>query len=362
MLTRKPNLLFSALGAILALGVAATNLEAAPRDHAKWKPPGHSKWKPPGHAKGKTLQIQEQGAYAYGGTILGDPASSSLNCDHGYVEYQIPRNPRKVGLLMWHSSSTKTWDTTFDGRDGFKNIFLRRDFPVYIVDGPRIGRAGWGCAEWTYTPQVGRSQATIASFRLGVWNPPSPPEFFPGVQFPTDDPEALDQLLRGRYPEFNDFEDAVLEAGETAKLADDVGPVVILSHSGSGNRGFLTRLKSDKVVGIVAYEPTEMLFPPGQAPAGQPEVSMEEFLKLTQIPIQIVWGDNVDKVASWAARLDASRVFVELVNAQGGDAEVLHLPEIGITGNTHFPMSDLNNVQNANLLSHWLREKRLDRK
>jgi hypothetical protein len=261
---------------------------------------------------------------------------------------------------MWHSSSTKTWDTTFDGREGFSNIFLRRSYPVYIVDGPRIGRAGWGCAEWTYTPQLGRVQTTINSFRLGVWNPPNPPEYFPGVQFPVDDPDALDQLFRGRYPEFNDFENAVLEADETAKLTDDIGPVVILSHSGSGNRGFLTRVKSDGVVGIVAYEPTQMLFPPGTAPAGQPEVTMDEFLRLTEIPIQIVWGDNVDQVASWAARLAASYVFADLVNANGGDAEVLHLPEIGIFGNTHFPMSDLNNVQNADLLSDWLEEKGLD--
>ena len=31
----------------------------------------------------------------------------------------------------------------------------------------------------------------------------------------------------------------------------------------------------------------------------------------------------------------------------GGDVTVVHLPEIGIRGNTHFPMSDLNNVQIA---------------
>jgi len=48
------------------------------------------------------------------------------------------------------------------------------------------------------------------------------------------------------------------------------------------------------------------------------------------------------------------------VNKHGGDVTLVHLPEIGITGDTHFPMSDLNNVQIANLVSKFLAEKKLD--
>jgi len=36
------------------------------------------------------------------------------------------------------------------------------------------------------------------------------------------------------------------------------------------------------------------------------------------------------------------------------------LPDMGITGNTHFPMMDLNNVQVADLLSTFLAEHKLD--
>ena len=36
------------------------------------------------------------------------------------------------------------------------------------------------------------------------------------------------------------------------------------------------------------------------------------------------------------------------------------LPERGITGNTHFPMMDLNNVRIADLLSSFLAEHKLD--
>lgn len=38
----------------------------------------------------------------------------------------------------------------------------------------------------------------------------------------------------------------------------------------------------------------------------------------------------------------------------------MHLPETGIRGNTHFPFSDLNNLQIADLMSSFLKEKGLD--
>jgi hypothetical protein len=55
-----------------------------------------------------------------------------------------------------------------------------------------------------------------------------------------------------------------------------------------------------------------------------------------------------------------TRLWRDVVNKHGGDVTVIHLPEIGIKGNTHFPFSDLNNVEIADLLSAWLREKRLE--
>jgi len=48
------------------------------------------------------------------------------------------------------------------------------------------------------------------------------------------------------------------------------------------------------------------------------------------------------------------------MNRHGGDARRIHLPEIGIKGNSHFPFSDLNNVEIADLVSKFLAEKELD--
>lgn len=48
------------------------------------------------------------------------------------------------------------------------------------------------------------------------------------------------------------------------------------------------------------------------------------------------------------------------MNRHGGDVRLIHLPEIGIKINSHFPFSDLNNVGIADLVSKFLAEKELD--
>ena len=55
-----------------------------------------------------------------------------------------------------------------------------------------------------------------------------------------------------------------------------------------------------------------------------------------------------------------AKLWVDAINKHGGDAQLVHLPEIGIQGNTHFLMSDLNNVQIADLVSQFLATKKLD--
>jgi hypothetical protein len=55
-----------------------------------------------------------------------------------------------------------------------------------------------------------------------------------------------------------------------------------------------------------------------------------------------------------------ARLWVDAVNKHGGDVRLVHLPEIGIRGNTHFLMSDLNNVEIADQVSKFLAEKKLD--
>ena len=84
------------------------------------------------------------------------------------------------------------------------------------------------------------------------------------------------------------------------------------------------------------------------------EVPLADFRKLTRIPLQAVWGDNVAKSENYSARLEQAKRFVEVVNKYGGKAEILMLSDAGLTGNTHIPFADMNNVAVADLLSKFL--------
>jgi hypothetical protein len=55
-----------------------------------------------------------------------------------------------------------------------------------------------------------------------------------------------------------------------------------------------------------------------------------------------------------------ARLWRDAVNRHGGDVTLVHLPEIGIRGNTHFAFSDRNNLQIADLMSTFLTKKGLD--
>ncbi len=320
----------------------------------------------------KTLRIAEQGSFAIGGTVLTDSLGHTYHGDHAYVFYQKPADARRYPLVFAHGVGqfSKTWETTPDGREGFQNIFLRRGFPVYLVDQPRRGGAGRGTESVTLTPAFDE-EIWFNRFRIGVW-----PDYFEGVQF-SHDPETLNQYFRQMTPtigtiDFNVFSDAY------AALFDKIGPAIFVTHSQGGPVGWQTLLKTRNIRAIVSYEPGGGIpFPEGQVPeegkvltlsgkAEGIEVPTEVFMEYTRIPIIVYYGDNLpetDKhpeMYEWTRRLRLMRRWAEMLNERGGDVTVVHLPEVGLKGNTHFPMSDLNNVEVADLLSEWLQKKGLD--
>jgi hypothetical protein len=310
----------------------------------------------------RPIVIQKQGSFAFGGTVITDALDSTLHCDHGYAEFQIPRHARRLPLIMWHSTSTKTWTSTPGGQVGFQDIFLRRGFGVYIIDLPRQGRAGNACVNTAYTANPGQDQTTFRNWRLGVWELPGPPTYFPNSQTPRDT-AFLNQVLRARYPDNENFEDTdSIEAASVAALLAKSGRATLITHSGSGRYGWLTAMVSPKVKGIVSFEPVVAVFPTGELPppieGGIPplEVPLADFEKLTRIPILLVFGDFLDRLPLWTAAFANAQAFVEAINRHGGDAQLVHLPEIGITGNSHIMMLERNNVEVANVVSRFLHE------
>lgn len=332
--------------------------------------------------KQKPIKIQEQGSFTVGGSVKTNsgtfdaikrtPEGQTFHGDHAYVFYQIPAKARKYPLVMWHGFGqfSKTWETTPDGREGFQNIFLRKKYPVYLIDQPRRGNAGRSMVETTITPNPDE-QFWFNVFRVGVW-----PEYFSGVQF-SKDAETLNQYFRQITPDTGPI-DIEVNVNAVSALYDKIGSGVLVTHSHSGGMGWLTAIKNQNIKAIVSYEPgSGFVFPEGEVPspiessAGALQaigVSKEEFLKLTKIPIVIYYGDNIPTAPDpnpgtdgWRARLEMAKLWRDAVNKYGGDVTLVHLPEIGIKGNTHFPFSDLNNVEIADLMSEWLKKKGLDK-
>jgi len=313
------------------------------------------------------IVLESTGAYEVGGKVIANPANANetLSCDHGYVEYFIPAKRRQVGLIMWHSSSTKVWENRWDGGEGYKSIFLRRGYPVYLWDGPRVGRANWSCEPINYKPEY-FDQRNFAAWRFGQ----TYPNWNAGLQFPAGDAEAWNQATRARYDEFDTLENALLQAEAGGPAIDRIGPVVALTNSAGGWRALLSALKakSSNMKGIVAYETPGFVFPEGEgpppapkAPFGPHSVPLEEFKKLTKFPIQMVFGDFTDTRPIWKTSVEVAKTFCGIVNRHGGDCEVLLLPDTGLRGNSHIPFADLNNEAVANELSKWLKRKGLDK-
>jgi hypothetical protein len=316
-----------------------------------------------GRVGSRPIVLDRQGSFEAGGRVLRE-AGKSLSCDHGHVEFQIPSRPRSTPLFLWHSSSAAVWERRWDGGEGYRDIFLRRGFAAYIWDGPRVGRANYGCEDYTYRAVPGRDEGNFSAWRFGD----APGRWFAGVQFPVGDPAALQQAMRARYDEFDTVANAQLESDAAAEALARIGPSVLVTNSAAGLRAMLTAIKSDKVAAIVAYENPDFVLPDSEdhgvapGPYGPVYVSEADFEKLARIPIQLVWGDNIEKSASWSAAYKKSQAFVRLVNARGGKAELLHLPDKGLRGNTHIPFADLNNAAVADLMAEFLHANGLDRR
>ena len=252
-------------------------------------------------------------------------------------------------------------------------MFARDGYPVYLVDQPGRGQAGQRTID-ADVPSYAADQMFFEQFRIGQW-----PDFYEGVQFPKDE-EALDEFFRQMTPDIGGYDmEAITAAME--ETFQESGDGIFFTHSAGGVFGWLTAMRSEQVKGIVAIEPGMFVFSEGEVPEPIPNayeslsgintepvvVSQEEFEKLTEIPIIIYFGDYIpDEPVEypgqdyWRSARDYALLFAETVNRHGGDVTVIELPKIGITGNTHFIMSDLNNEVVADHILAWLEEKGLN--
>lgn len=321
--------------------------------------------------------IADQGSFAAGGTVIEataaydprapKPEGQTLHGDHAFVSYQIPAEVSGAPLVFLHGAGqfSKTWDTTPDGREGFRTLYLRKGHPVYVVDQPRRGGAGRSTVggEIPAKPDEG---FWFGQFRMGLW-----PNFYDGSVFPQD-AESLNQFFRQMTPNTAPYDEKVNAAALSAVMAKTGGGVLVTHSQGCGV-GWLVGMQSPDVRGIAAWEPgSGFPFPKGEAPEPIPnssffgdlkasEVPLEDFLKLTKIPIVIYYGDFIPEKRTdnphtdyWRAASMMAARWAEAVNRHGGQAKVVHLPDVGVRGNSHFPFAEKNSEEVADVFDAWL--------
>lgn len=338
------------------------------------------------------ITLSRMGSFFFGGKVVTNELGDTYHGDHGYTQYFIPQESRNLPLIMWHGlgQSGKTWESTPDGREGFWQIYTRRGWPVYIVDQPRRGRAGRGVFDEDETPadhipSIETESSAWNTFRVGEWFPPQARTFFPGVAF-AKDADGIEQLMRQQTPNtglepFPNADHRAFLGTTIAQLIRKVGPSILFTHSHSGQYGWAAAMRApNEVKAIVALEPGTFAFPDDDLPADVPTesdllrsfmapqpVPADEFLKLAKIPILIMMGDNIASkpnedfgIELWRIVRERAQQFVAALVKRGGDATFLELPVIGIRGNTHFPMSDTNNLEVAAQIDKFFASRGLD--
>ncbi|AAU38004.1 alpha/beta hydrolase [[Mannheimia] succiniciproducens] len=342
----------------------------------------------------QALQIEKQGSFTVGGSYVTHkgtfkqenfiaPEGQRAYGDFAYVKYQTPTNAKKYPLVFQHggAQSSRTWESTVDGREGFDTLFLRKGYSTYLVDQPRSGKSNLSTkaitpdTPWASNPMYADKTFWILS-RMGHYDSHNQP--VANAQFPAG--EAAYQAFQQAWTIGSGPLDNDLNADVLTQLVDQTKGAILVTHSMGGTIGWRTALRTDNVKAIVAWEPggTPFIFPENEMPkitkarfealsGAAMGVPMNEFLKLTKIPIVLYYGDYIqvgsDNVGEdkWGTELAMAKQFVATINKHGGDATLVHLPEIGIKGNSHFLMGEKNNQQLADLMADWLKQKELDK-
>ena len=201
------------------------------------------------------LQLEREGSFFVNGQVIstkypgaslvtGPAEPGRITVNQMYVQYRVPVGAKGVPVVMVHGSNHTgaTYETTPDGREGWATYFVRRGFPVYVVDHSGRGRSGFNPTPLNEVRDApGAKPSTLPTVLLSTqeraW-----PNFrfgervgapYPGLQFPL---EALDHYFAQLVPNT----ETTLQGGGSntvsalAALLDRIGPAVVIVHSQSG--------------------------------------------------------------------------------------------------------------------------------
>jgi pimeloyl-ACP methyl ester carboxylesterase len=352
-------------------------------------------------AGSEPLVIGRQGYFFVGGTYDTARADWPV-AGQMYVEYQIPHEikaPFPIVMIHGGSQTGVNFTGTPDGREGWAQFFLRRGWPVYVVDTVGRGRSTGNAA--TYGPMTGPNlrfaeDRFVAPSRAMLWPQAGLHTQFPGEARPGD--AIFEEFMASQVPSIADFpKQQALNAAAGAALLDRIGPAVLLTHSQAGTFGWLIADRRPGLVkAIVAVEPNG---PPAHdadfkgAPDWFGDHPIEKAGGICHLPLTydppLADGETLAFVCEKAAQgpglmrcwrqAEPARQLVNLAGVpvvilsgeasyhapydhctaqyleQAGVANTfIRLTDRGIRGNGHMMMIEKNNAEIAGVIVDWL--------
>ena len=166
----------------------------------------------------------------------------------------------------------------------------------------------------------------------------------PGSQFPVD---GYDNFTKQNVPRWTSTDEPTIAA--YTELVDKVCPCIVLVHSQAGLFGIrVAEARPDKVKALVLVEPA------GTGPVADAP-------KMKAVPVLAVYGDYIEQDSRWPTIRGNGIKFYEALRAAGGSADVIDLPKVGISGNSHMIMMDKNSDVVAGVIQDWLVKRGLYR-
>ena len=358
---------FSAVScAALALSLAALSLCA----------PVHAQQLSEVQKPTEPLTLEQEGSFFVGGhpidiqiteweelgpdfaAAFGMPGKAMV--DQMYVQFQkAPGSENHVPIVFLHGCclTSKTWETTPDGRMGWYEYFTRKGFPTYLAEQSGRGRSGFNPTGFNEVregklPPGEQRRMLLATdkfawliFRFG----PKFGEAWPDEQYPMD---HVDQLYKQVVPDLILTEVASLgqqfgspdtdnpTVVNMATLAKDLGGAILVGHSQTSPVPTQAALKQmPGIKGLIQLETGCF-----------DNLTPEQVNVLAKIPMLVVVGDHWDLPQP----PPNCKKEMDQINGAGGDFTFISLPDVGLKGNSHMFMQDKNNLQVADVLIDWI--------
>jgi pimeloyl-ACP methyl ester carboxylesterase len=347
------------------------------------------------------IVIKKQG-YFYVGGQYDSAANPTSMTGQMYVEYQIPADRRsgplrKLPIVMIHGGghTGASWQTRPDGGEGWADYFLKRGWPVYIVDRP-------GVAKSTSLGAFGNvTNVRTALDRFAASELASPTVQWPQADLHTQWPGGTTQGPGD--PDFDQYYAHLAPGGTaggennqvaaTVALLDKIGPAILMPHSAPGPGVWRVGDQRPSLVkGIVAVEPSgppfyeaprfgmpggELTQPwgisagpltydppvsdpaeigrvqqtapdaPGLIPCWMQSTPARRLPELARVPTLMVLGE-----ASYHAPYD--HCTSKYLSQAGVRNDFVRLADRGIRGNGHIMFVEKNNLKIAGLIEDWL--------